>query len=316
MGSTEGDIHDSRSKRRRFQAPITNYFTSAGLQHSGDDIAGCSSYHNYAAPTFSSIPPLPHKIQASLLTVGMRIRKSVPEGYKTTGKSKRYPSSSSVNLADTSSSEYACNPDVLGTSGNAYTELAPYCGILKTGNFAVQTFPEPNVAPKIEPFADDQWHLEPSWSQDSTDFGDVIAATPNPHKRMFESEPESVLENIEPPTASFPLNTLTDRNFNSVDSFQNLPSSSSALHPPPLPSRCAEFPKLGQRSRPFRSALSQSRHHYYKNRVRGQENRDPTAIIDHIDTPFNDFEEAVFLRRREEVDEECGPGAEVNMGEA
>jgi len=67
---------DAISKRRRFQAPVTSFFDS----HSDDENQNqtCSQSQSSSSPfdTDSST-------QASLLTVGCRIRKSVPEGYKT-----------------------------------------------------------------------------------------------------------------------------------------------------------------------------------------------------------------------------------------
>jgi hypothetical protein len=69
---------DSITKRRRFQAPITTFFDSHSDDHSTTGHTGHTSHSSSAA-----FPPLPTSTQSSLLTVGCRIRKSVPEGYKT-----------------------------------------------------------------------------------------------------------------------------------------------------------------------------------------------------------------------------------------
>jgi hypothetical protein len=248
----------------------------------------------------------------------MRIRKSVPEGYKTTpAKPKRYAFSPPVDPAGNTSPEYTCSSKGWDND-NTYAELAPYCGGLKIGNLAVQTFPEPAPVPAIEPLVDDQWDMDPFGSQDSTGSGSVIVTVPNLRKRMFDSDldscqhPDPVPEDIAPQKTLIPLNTLTDQNFNSYWS-QNLVSSTCSPLQPPTP--CAEFPKLRQGRRPPRSTSAKSYRPCRKNWGQGQENQAPATVIGLVDTPIGDFEEAVFLRRREEVDDECGPGGgEVNMG--
>ncbi|OOF95451.1 hypothetical protein ASPCADRAFT_207938 [Aspergillus carbonarius ITEM 5010] len=80
---------DLASKRRRFQPPITNYFTttpSTPISTNNTTTTTRShhlSYNHYSTATCSPTPIVPTRIQASLLSVGMRIRKSVAEGYKT-----------------------------------------------------------------------------------------------------------------------------------------------------------------------------------------------------------------------------------------
>ncbi|PWY88713.1 hypothetical protein BO94DRAFT_534611 [Aspergillus sclerotioniger CBS 115572] len=82
---------DLASKRRRFQPPITNYFTttpSSSIPIPTDNTTTTTrshhlSYNHYSAATCSPTPIVPTRVQASLLSVGMRVRKSVAEGYKT-----------------------------------------------------------------------------------------------------------------------------------------------------------------------------------------------------------------------------------------
>ncbi|PYI01771.1 hypothetical protein BO78DRAFT_401054 [Aspergillus sclerotiicarbonarius CBS 121057] len=80
---------DLNSKRRRFQPPITNFFTNTSSSSTPiptDNATTRShhlSYNHYSAATCSPTPIVPTKVQASLLSVGMRIRKSVADGYKT-----------------------------------------------------------------------------------------------------------------------------------------------------------------------------------------------------------------------------------------
>ncbi|KAJ5311951.1 hypothetical protein PENANT_c022G05217 [Penicillium antarcticum] len=70
------------SKKRRFQPPITGYFTTAS-QPVPSGTPAVSHHHHYSAATFSATPVVPAKVQSSLLSVGMRVRKSVAEGYRT-----------------------------------------------------------------------------------------------------------------------------------------------------------------------------------------------------------------------------------------
>ncbi|KAI4188509.1 MAG: hypothetical protein L6R41_002109 [Letrouitia leprolyta] len=104
-----------RASKRRYQTDITTFFN----------------------PTLSTTPlptecssitlshALPTSIQASLLNVGMRIRKSVPEGYKTK-RSDLVPESSKT-------------PRLRHASSTGYTELVPFCGMVKTGGYDVQS---------------------------------------------------------------------------------------------------------------------------------------------------------------------------------
>ncbi|KYK58990.1 ribonucleotide reductase inhibitor [Drechmeria coniospora] len=74
-------------------------------------------------------PPLPASVQANLLSVGMRVRKSVPEGYKTAGPS--------AFKLWTDSAVVSPSPSHLRSA-----ELLPFCGINKVGGLDVQPLPE------------------------------------------------------------------------------------------------------------------------------------------------------------------------------
>ncbi|GKZ16718.1 hypothetical protein AbraIFM66951_008626 [Aspergillus brasiliensis] len=80
---------DLASKRRRFQPPITSFFSTTSTPPSEDNgnvptsRAHHLSHNHYSAATCSPTPIVSTKVQASLLSVGMRVRKSVAEGYKT-----------------------------------------------------------------------------------------------------------------------------------------------------------------------------------------------------------------------------------------
>lgn len=76
-------------------------------------------------------PVLPTQVQSNLLSVGMRIRKSVPEGYKTSGHSafKLWTDTATPAAAKTRSST---------TSATGGRELLPFCGINRVGGMGSQ----------------------------------------------------------------------------------------------------------------------------------------------------------------------------------
>ena len=104
------------------------------------------------SPALSS-PPLPAAVQSNLLSVGMRVRKSIPEGYKTGtysaftlfSESPVSPCTPVPYRPDVRSSGVGDASNGLGHAGKEKKmgrararELTPFCGILKVGGFAVQ----------------------------------------------------------------------------------------------------------------------------------------------------------------------------------
>ncbi|PYH79376.1 hypothetical protein BO82DRAFT_356554 [Aspergillus uvarum CBS 121591] len=75
--------NDPNSKRRRFQPPITSFFTTASDPTAHPSQTAHHTHNHYSTSTSSPTPTLAPKVQASLLSVGMRVRKSIAEGYKT-----------------------------------------------------------------------------------------------------------------------------------------------------------------------------------------------------------------------------------------
>ncbi|PYI22999.1 hypothetical protein BO86DRAFT_393744 [Aspergillus japonicus CBS 114.51] len=80
---------DPNSKRRRFQPPITSFFTTASDPTAHPSPTAHHTHNHYSTSTSSPTPTLAPKVQASLLSVGMRIRKSIAEGYKTHHQSSK-----------------------------------------------------------------------------------------------------------------------------------------------------------------------------------------------------------------------------------
>ncbi|MCJ1231641.1 hypothetical protein MMC12_008320 [Toensbergia leucococca] len=109
----------TRTHKRPFQPSITSYFGHADEETRSPPPA--------VAP---SIPLIPGVVQSSLLNVGMRVRKSVPEGYKT--KTRRVPDP----LTDLGENTLPMNQRVHRKAGVGFTELTPYCGILDVGGHA------------------------------------------------------------------------------------------------------------------------------------------------------------------------------------
>lgn len=94
-------------------------------------------------------PPLPADTQASLLSVGMRVRKSVPEGYKThkTLGEAGFPFPSTAPPVASAPPRPAYN-----TAGSS-RELAPFCGLHKVGGWAQQEQSPFNPPPSSAPAA-------------------------------------------------------------------------------------------------------------------------------------------------------------------
>ncbi|ROV97152.1 hypothetical protein VPNG_08832 [Cytospora leucostoma] len=108
------------------QRQITSFFTSTGTVTSTSSVG----------PSTPVRVELPAETQSNLLNVGMRVRKSVPEGYKT-------GSYGAFNLwADNESVTKTSTASIPGTraspSISGQRELLPFCGINKIGGLSSQ----------------------------------------------------------------------------------------------------------------------------------------------------------------------------------
>ncbi|KAF3066085.1 hypothetical protein CFAM422_009318 [Trichoderma lentiforme] len=128
------------------QRQITSFFTGSPNNTS-----------HPAAPQPTLRPELPANVQANLLSVGMRVRKSVPEGYKT------------IDLVKTSSAPNGIATKDLRRSAvvakQVPNELLPFCGINKVGGLDTQ--PESQFFDEDVPALDNIPEL--SMSQESMD---------------------------------------------------------------------------------------------------------------------------------------------------
>ncbi|KAJ5493574.1 hypothetical protein N7463_009661 [Penicillium fimorum] len=225
------------SKRRRFQPPITTFFTSATEPVSSDTPA-VSHHHHYAAETFSAHPVVPAKIQSSLMSVGMRVRKSVADGYRTHMSKTEEKAPLPAAVAQT--------PRVQPYHASRRSELPPFSGAGKS-SFSHDDY--------LVTDDGDAFSIPPS-SQDS-----VVSFTLGGQKRALELDGD----------------ILVDEDVNeSVSNFGGSWRENSY-------GRTILSPNLGQ----SRRILA----------VRHSKIEQPTMDMD-------DFEEATFLRRREEVDAE------------
>ncbi|KAF1811508.1 hypothetical protein P152DRAFT_459450 [Eremomyces bilateralis CBS 781.70] len=114
--------------KRPFQPTIDSYFTQPKSSPNAN--------HKLS-------PPIPNNVQSSLLSVGMRVRKAVPEGYKThktlTDVPDIPPTTTHIATSFSTLHPEASQPDhPPPIPQQRPAELLPFCGLLKTGNFATQ----------------------------------------------------------------------------------------------------------------------------------------------------------------------------------
>ncbi|KAF2430951.1 hypothetical protein EJ08DRAFT_733712 [Tothia fuscella] len=242
MPSSNTNTHQHRHKRP-FQPPITSFFSR------GDrDVTPYGQRH---IPSSSSAPPLQgpvlsNAVQASLLSVGMRIRKAVPEGYKTHKTLGYNDGSTSVRGAAAVGGVLGenVNANVSGGGGGGYGfgygfgygrqgELMPYCGLHKVGGLGVQQQQRGvDAQGGIDIFADETPFMssqESNFSNVSTESAPALSRAPpsyNWNKRRFEDEENEHHEDheqqqkyhhtLETATPIFNFN-FEDTDFNSAD---------------------------------------------------------------------------------------------------
>ncbi|KAF2828086.1 hypothetical protein CC86DRAFT_204071 [Ophiobolus disseminans] len=135
--------------KRPFQPAITSYFARYDdLDSDNDDDPRGLSPRTRPQPQLLAprlAPTVPGPVQADLLQVGMRVRKSVPEGYKThSAKMSNLPSIQTTLSKPPTSTITAVGLDVKAARDpvpDAFVhqrELLPFCGLHKIGGFAEQ----------------------------------------------------------------------------------------------------------------------------------------------------------------------------------
>ncbi len=173
-----------RSFKRPFQPSISSYFG-----HVRD-----TDSHPATNQTSILSPILPTTIQSSLLNVGMRVRKSVPDGYKT----KQKMSCDLSKPFGASTSKF----DPTRSASTNFNGLLPYCGILKVGGQEFQQpVPEEADLPLLQS-AHDDWGFPSSQESNVSTISDssliapayVPIATISSNKRRREDADEEDLD--------------------------------------------------------------------------------------------------------------------------
>ncbi|RHZ64583.1 uncharacterized protein CDV56_108091 [Aspergillus thermomutatus] len=261
------------SKRRRFQPPITTFFSPVSDSNGTD--AACTphlSHNHYAAVTHSATPVLPARIQSSLLSVGMRVRKSIAEGYKTKG----------VKMFDAPTSTITLSTKQEHSTGRGCptirAELDPFCGLSKSGDYT------------IKPHSDPAYRLSHTGDHNVdivTDDGDAFSLPPSSQESVYSA------------------NNSHKRSYvpDDVDEYASDFEHIMFATPDPVSGRTILCPSLKHQRRRFVALQNQAK-----------------STVQQRTMEVDDFEEPLFLRRREEVDNDYVPGRiggyEVEMGGA
>jgi hypothetical protein len=193
------------------QRRITSFFnTNGGSSPASGSPADADS------PSHGGLTAADSTVQANLLSVGMRVRKAVPEGYKTGNHYSAFSLWSESNNSNNNNNSYtkptktttaAYSRDATGrtrsassTASAAPRELLPFCGIHKVGGLGTQgsgaaaasssSAWEPTLHPSaFDDAEDDVPGLTMSQeSADSSFDADVDAAAARTRKRFFADE--------------------------------------------------------------------------------------------------------------------------------
>ncbi len=172
------------------QRQITSFFGRASP--SSTDAAPRPSHHAALEG-----PVLPGQVQTGLLTVGMRVRKAIPEGYKT---GSTY---SAFTLWDDNTNTNPIPAITSRTSGYASTmrELEPFCGLNKVGGLAFQ--PSNNIPSSTPPsLTNSQETISSSYPSTPPPINFSTTAT---RKRIFTPDEEEHTHPSTPYRGSFRL---------------------------------------------------------------------------------------------------------------
>ncbi|EPE07517.1 ribonucleotide reductase inhibitor [Ophiostoma piceae UAMH 11346] len=131
------------------QRHITSFFARDEDAAAPGERASRSPSHEISSPL------LPPSVQANLLAVGMRVRKSVPEGYKTGKEADERTTPSHYRPQPKAPSSYASSyRTFLQSAGRpaapptpSQRELLPFCGLNKVGGLDVQSYGDEDGRP-------------------------------------------------------------------------------------------------------------------------------------------------------------------------
>lgn len=181
--------HQAKRPYAGSQPSITSYFSAATNNHNHNYSI---SSHQFASSAVSegTFPAPPPSVQSNLLNVGMRVRKSVPEGYKTNSfaYSPFFVEDRDIQTVPTSTLAPALGQRILPVAKTrpraGVRELTPFCGILKVGGMAQQADDEGGIY-SDEEMEDDE---EVPWLA----FGSQESVMSSVGKRRFSDEEEEV----------------------------------------------------------------------------------------------------------------------------
>lgn len=137
-------------------------------------------------------PALPADTESNLLTVGMRVRKSIPEGYKTGSSYSAFNLFNDIAEEKQQQQQRSATQPPRGSHATAHRELIPFCAIHSVGGLAAQ----PPSPPLIRHDSIDD---VPSLSSSQSSIASSLTAatepinisTPFPRKRSYDAGDES-----------------------------------------------------------------------------------------------------------------------------
>ncbi|KAL2019588.1 hypothetical protein VTK56DRAFT_9485 [Thermocarpiscus australiensis] len=291
------------------QRQITSFFTKTSSS------TGCSAAAPASSkPTGFNGPALPAQVQTDLLTVGMRVRKAVPEGYKTGSAYcafQLWSEDSNGNNSSTTSSSFSRPAAAPSSFSSSLRELEPFCGINKVGGMAFQpshnsgtgqghhlTDSESDDMDAMPGLTSSQDSVSSTGSIPSSAAGRLnmaavaaaVSASPPPRKRFFVAEDEEERDAL-----SVPHPHGGPFRLSSHDAWLDAEISPRSLAPPAgwENARVLAVPRRSRQSKAAKSGLSAAAGNTDAEvALVGQEN----VMV--VVQDGNDFEEASFLDHR------------------
>jgi hypothetical protein len=175
--------HPAKRPYAGSQPRISSYFLQSPSSASPTTTYSIS-HLSPTSPADTRSPPLPPSVQANLLSVGMRVRKSVPEGYKTGTAFSLFSDPTPIRPPQEQKVKKT------GPRPRA-RELTPFCGIMKVGGLAQQQQQQHWEVCDLESDSaiEEEEDELPALSQGSTN-SDVSVASRGGSKRRFDLDEE------------------------------------------------------------------------------------------------------------------------------
>jgi hypothetical protein len=270
------------------QRQITSFFAKTSSTTTSASLDAARKSSSQAA---LNGPVLPAQVQTDLLNVGMRVRKAIPEGYKTGSTYSAFTlwsEDSTSNLGDSRPASAAPT----ATYSSTMRELEPFCGINKVGGLAFQpsyhhndTTPDDDDLDAMPGLTSSQDTIASTASTASSTTVYLNVTTPVPsapnRKRFFTSEEDEAAHGAL--STSLPYRGPFRLSSDSQEAWLEEEISPRSLAPPPgmwENARVLAVPRRTKQGRKMESAGAMGQENVMV-MVRGQDG--------------NDFEEASFL---------------------